>query len=231
MTSPRSGERINKFLAARIGVSRREADLLVEKGHVTIDGQLAQLADRVELQSEVKVKDTLVVHSASLVYIAFHKPVGYVCSRRSQPGSPTIYELLPPEYHSLKTVGRLDKDSSGLILLTNDGDFSHRMTHPSFRKTKIYNVTLDAPLQPLHRQMVSDHGVLLEDGTSQFEVARIEEGNDTLWQITMSEGRNRQIRRTFVALGYTVAALHRTSFGPYSLGDIKPGEYKLVTIS
>jgi 23S rRNA pseudouridine2605 synthase len=134
-----------------------------------------------------------------------------------------VYELLPSELHHLKPVGRLDKNSSGLLLLTNDGRLAQELTHPSLRKTKIYEITLDKPLQPLHRQVISDHGVLLDDGPSRFELDRIKD--DTTWRITMREGRNRQIRRTFAALGYEVTALHRTNFGHYKLGELVSGRY------
>lgn len=221
-------ERINKYLAERLGLSRREADELVSGGRVTIDGQMAAIGARVESSQRVTVDDQPVSASADYMYLAYHKPVGYVCSRRAQGDAPTIYDLLPAEYRQLKTVGRLDKNSSGLILLTNDGDFTQRMTHPRHRKTKLYQVELDQPLQPLHRQMISDHGVLLEDGKSQFEVERLIDGNDKSWQLTLHEGRNRQIRRTFAALGYTVVKLHRTEFGVYKLGDLSEGEFLIV---
>jgi 23S rRNA pseudouridine2605 synthase len=153
-----------------------------------------------------------------------------VCSRRSQGDNKTIYELLPAEYHKLKTVGRLDKDSSGLILLTNDGDFALRMTHPRYSKIKVYNVRLSRDLEPLHQQMISDFGVTLEDGQSQLSLSRMYDESRKEWVVTMSEGRNRQIRRTFEALGYSVKKLHRIQFGNYSLGDMKRGEYKPVNI-
>lgn len=93
---------------------------------------------------------------------------------------------------------------------------------------KHYEVELDAPLQPLHRQMISDHGILLEDGPSQFVLERLIEANDKQWKVVMHEGRNRQIRRTFKALGYTVVKLHRTHFGNYTLDGLKPGEYRNI---
>jgi 23S rRNA pseudouridine2605 synthase len=157
-----------------------------------------------------------------------NKPVGYVCSRNGQ-GSKTVYDLLPPEYQQLKTVGRLDKDSSGLLLLTNDGQLAQELTHPSQQKRKVYEVTLDKPLQPLHRQMISDHGVSLEDGPSKLELERQHDGDDTKWIVTMHEGRNRQIRRTFAALGYEVIQLHRTKFGNYQLGTLQKGKLKALS--
>jgi 23S rRNA pseudouridine2605 synthase len=154
-----------------------------------------------------------------------HKPVGVVVSRNGQ-GSRTIYDLLPKELHALNPVGRLDKDSSGLLLLTNDGALAHELTHPSRQKVKVYEVTLDKPLQPLHQQMISDRGLTLEDGLSKFQLERLREGNNAAWRVTIHEGRNRQIRRTFAALGYTVTSLHRTHFGPYRLGTLQIGQHK-----
>src|SRR5690606_33633954 len=119
----------------------------------------------------------------------------------------------------------------GLLLLTNDGNLANELTHPSRQKLKIYEIEISRPLQPLHRQMIADFGVNLEDGPSKLGLQRQEEGNDTKWIVTMSEGRNRQIRRTFAALGYEVIKLHRTHFGDYSLGDMSPGDYKVITIS
>jgi 23S rRNA pseudouridine2605 synthase len=104
------------------------------------------------------------------------------------------------------------------------------MTHPKFAKTKIYNVRLESELSPLHQQMINDHGIALEDGNSVLQLERMNETDRKSWIVTMKEGRNRQIRRTFGALGYTVKKLHRTNFGNYALGDIKPGEFELVDI-
>lgn len=277
--------RINKYLAHATGISRREADAAITAGRVFINGKRADLGSQVEEGQEVTFDRKAVKPQKSYSYILLNKPVGYLCSRRSQGGVPTIYSLLPEQLRLLKAVGRLDKDSSGLILLTDDGDFAHRMTHPSFHKTKIYEVQLDKPLAPLHQQMISDYGIQLEDGVSKFivekqisqiydkRVARggaaptetksvdfVEDGADRAtgpassdlrseaydgsrednnvnsgteiaetYQITMSEGRNRQIRRTFAALGYTVTTLHRTNFGIYSLRDLSPGKYISTT--
>ena len=103
------------------------------------------------------------------------------------------------------------------------------MTHPSFHKTKQYQVVLDQPLQPLHRQLISDHGIDLPDGKSKLQLERLRDNDDHAWTVTMHEGRNRQIRRTFQALGYSVIKLHRTHFGTYQLGALAPGKYELVT--
>ena len=306
--------RLNKFLAERLGCSRREADAIIQSGKVTVNQKVATLGDRIDKTDKVWYNEKIVPFEAEYFYLAFHKPVGYVCSRRAQGSAPTLYELLPAKYRLLKTVGRLDKDSSGLILLTNDGDFAFQMTHPKFRKTKVYEVELDHPLEPLHQQMISDYGVMLEDGISKFKViaspfdvikdatsagngygggsllssrgsggeqpagsaaaktmsagdgrgggpppslrggggerpagpaekkataaARFAEAKTaesigswssrTRLTVVLTEGRNRQIRRTFAALGYRVTRLHRTSFGKYELGNLPSGKYAII---
>lgn len=230
MIDDTSSERLNKFLALQLGSSRREADLLIEQGAVTVNGTVATLGARFRVGDDIAVHGKSITDEREVTYVLFHKPIGYICSRKKQGDNDTIYALLPSEFHNLKPVGRLDKDSSGLLILTNDGDFAYQMTHPKFYKTKVYNVRLDRDLEPLHHQMISDYGVQLEDGPSKLSLERLNDTSRKGWQITMTEGRNRQIRRTFGSLGYTVTKLHRLSFGDYSLGDIKPGEYKIVDI-
>jgi pseudouridine synthase len=220
--------RLNKYLALHLGFSRREADEYIERGYVKVNGIVIDLGARIAEDDEVTVRGERVTPTTAFEYLALNKPAGYVCSRRSQGDLPTIYELLPAKYHHLKTVGRLDFNSSGLIILTNDGDFTYRLTHPKFAKTKIYNVRLDHELEPLHQQMISDYGVQLDDGPSKMSLERLSDEDRLDWQVTMSEGRNRQIRRTFSSLGYEVKKLHRTNFGNYSIGDIKPGKYEIV---
>lgn len=232
MTSfdPEKTIRLNKYLALHLGISRREADEYIERGYVKVNDIVINLGARINPDDSVIVNGKSLKPETAFQYIALNKPNGYVCSRRSQGGLPTVYELLPPEYHHLKTVGRLDFNSSGLILLTNDGDFTYRLTHPKFVKTKIYKVRLDHDLEPLHQQMISDYGVKLEDGESKLMLERLNNEDRLDWQVTMSEGRNRQIRRTFASLGYEVKKLHRTHFGNYALGDIKPGKFEIVTM-
>lgn len=220
--------RLNKFLAHATGISRREADELISVGRVRLNGEPVEMGAQVAPDDTVTLDDAVVSIDATRTYIMLNKPVGYVSSRRQQGGNPTIYSLLPKKYHSLKPVGRLDRDSSGLLLLTDDGDFAHSLTHPSFHKMKSYEVEIKQPLAPLHRQMISDHGVMLDDGPSKLQLDRLEDGNDKRWRITMHEGRNRQIRRTFGGLGYTVTKLHRTDFGNYSLGSLQPGEFEII---
>lgn len=216
--------RLNKFLAERLGVSRREADDIIASGKVLVNDTPVILGARVDKNDKVCYNKKIIPFETDFSYIAFNKPVGYVCSRRAQGDAPTLYELLPDDFKKLKTVGRLDKDSSGLILLTNDGDFAFEMTHPKFYKEKIYEVVLDHDLEPLHQQMISDFGIQLEDGVSKFTVIH-EDGDRKYFKVILSEGRNRQIRRTFAALGYKVTGLHRIQFGKYQLSGLKEGQW------
>lgn len=224
--------RLNKFLAERLGMSRRQADDLIADGKILVrtagstEKKPAVLGARIDKTDEVWYNNSMVPFETEYFYVALNKPAGYVCSRKRQGDSPTIYEILPAKYASLKTVGRLDRDSSGLILLTNDGDFAFSMTHPKFFKEKVYEVELDQDLEPLHQQMIADFGVDLPDGKSQLGLAKLD--NRKTWRVTMHEGRNRQIRRTFAAVGYTVVGLHRIQFGKYRLSGLGPGEFTEV---
>lgn len=216
--------RLNKYLAFQLGISRREADNLIAAGRVVLDGKAVMLGAQLTPGASVLVDGQPLTARTSHTYILFHKPVGYICSRRRQGEIETIYSLLPEKYHHLKPVGRLDKDSSGVLILTDDGDFAQEMTHPRYYKQKTYEIALDRDLEPLHQQMINDFGVHLEDGPSKLTLTRLSDDERRSWQVVMSEGRNRQIRRTFAALGYEVTRLHRTHFGNYALGDIKPGK-------
>lgn len=206
------------------GMSRRVADEAISWGRVSVNGEVTPSGYIVQ-DGDIVALDGQAITPAVKSTVMLHKPAGYVVSRDGQ-GSKTLYDLLPTDLHQLKPIGRLDKDSSGLLLLTNDGDLAHQLTHPSQQKTKIYQVTLNTGLQPLHRQMISDHGVTLDDGVSKLQLERQHDGKDTQWIVTMHEGRNRQIRRTFWSLGYTVTQLHRTQFGPYILGELASGKYR-----
>jgi 23S rRNA pseudouridine2605 synthase len=216
--------RLNKYIAAATGLSRRAADTVILEDRVRINGQTPSAGQQVQEGDSVTLDSRPITPPVNTITIMLNKPAGYVTSRAGQ-GSRTVYDLLPEELHNLKPIGRLDKESSGLLLMTTDGELAHQLTHPSFEKTKVYEITLDTPLLPLHRQLISDHGVTLEDGVSRFSIERMSDGDDRRWRITMHEGRNRQIRRTFAALGYTVIKLHRTHFGKYQLADTPAGKY------
>ncbi len=231
MDTPTQATRLSKYLALQLGISRREADELIAAKRVQVNQQTAILGEQITPSDHITVDDTPVASTATLTYLLFNKPAGYVCSRKKQGAHETIYALLPKEYHRLKPVGRLDRDSSGLLLLTNDGDTAYKMTHPKFYKTKIYKVRLNRDLEPLHQQMINDFGVQLEDGPSKFTLERLSDVDRREWQITMHEGRNRQIRRTFAALGYETRKLHRTQFGAYTLDtSLKSGHYQQVEL-
>jgi 23S rRNA pseudouridine2605 synthase len=218
--------RINKFVATATGLSRRAADEAITAGRIQVNNAPPEVGAQISSHDTVTLDGVPITLPTALTTIMFNKPPGYVCSRSGQ-GSETIYSLLPAKFNRLKPVGRLDKDSSGLLILTNDGALANHLTHPRYVKTKVYEVQLDKVLQPLHQQMIVDHGVKLDDGPSQLYLVRLDsQGRD--WQVTMHEGRNRQIRRTFAALGYKVEGLHRISFGPYRLGNLGRAEYQVL---
>jgi 23S rRNA pseudouridine2605 synthase len=219
--------RINKFVAQATGLSRRAADQVIADGQVLVNGMAPPAGHDVIPADRVTYRGKQLALAQTRT-IMLNKPAGFVVSRDGQ-GSDTIYDLLPAEFHSLKPVGRLDKYSSGLLLLTNDGALAQELTHPSYQKSKVYEVILSKALAPLHRQMIQDHGVQLEDGPSSFELERLKDGDDGQWRITMRQGRNRQIRRTFLALGYGISRLHRTHFGDYDLKDLAPKAYQTIT--
>jgi len=223
--------RLNKFIAQHLNVGRRAADDLIAAGKVRVNGEVPKLGARVFAGDEVIAdgKRLDFTDSPDFLYVLFNKPIGYVCSRRQQGEVQTIYSILPEAYQHLKPVGRLDKNSSGLLLLTNDGDLAHSMMHPSFVKIKKYEVEIDKPLEPLHRQMINDYGITLPDGPSKLHLERLHDGDDHIWTVTMHEGRNRQIRRTFAALGYEVIHLHRTHFGPFNLHQLDGQRLKEVS--
>ena len=230
--------RLNKFLAERLGLSRREADDAIAAGRAKINQNTAVLGARVAEGDEVFFDGRPVEFKKQYTYLVLNKPVGYVCSRKKQGENDTIYSLLPEKYRSLKTVGRLDKDTCGLLLLTDDGDLAFALTHPKFMKYKTYVAVLDRPLEPLHQQMIADFGVDLPDGKSQlaltcldgetYSVPEVESPHRKIWQIGMSEGRNRQIRRTFAALGYRIVFLKRLEFDGLTLGNLKEGSFRLI---
>ena len=219
--------RLNQFLAHHTDLSRRAADGAIQAGRVEVNGVPAQSGQQVSESDTITLdKKIVTAENQKPIILLLNKPTGYVCSRNGQ-GAATIYELLPPKYHRLNPAGRLDKNSSGLLVLTNDGELANQLTHPRYAKVKVYEVALKTPLEPLHQQMIQDYGIQLQDGPSKFLVEKLN-SQGTKLKIIMKEGRNRQIRRTFEALGYSVSALHRTHFGDYNLSGIKPGEIKVL---
>src|SRR3989344_6109042 len=170
--------RINKYVALANGMSRREADTAIEQGRVSINGQPPTPGQQIREEDTVTLDSLPITTAVKTQTIILNKPVGYVVSRDGQ-GSKTIYDLLPKEFHNLKPVGRLDKDSSGLLLLTNDGKLAHELTHPSFQKEKVYEVVLDKLLADTDRHRI-ESGVTLEDGLSKLKLER--KGMDSAYE-------------------------------------------------
>lgn len=220
--------RINKYIAQATGLSRRAADTAIDQGRVLVNGVEPEAGQQISNSDIVTLDKRPITPAVKTVTIMMNKPVGYVVSRDGQ-GSRTVYDLLPPELHSLKPVGRLDKDSSGLLLLTSDGTLAHQLTHPKFQKLKKYKIALNKDLSATDQQKITKTGVTLEDGVSKFELLPIN-NQPKEWKVEMQEGRNRQIRRSFEILGYSVVKLHRTHFGPYALGSLTPGKFENIKI-
>jgi len=219
--------RLNRFLANSSGLSRRGADDAIAAGRVTVNGNPTNLGQRIEITDVVTLDGKALAAQTKNMVVVFNKPVGYVCSRNGQ-GSQTIYDLLPPQYQRLQPVGRLDKDSSGLLLLTNNGLLANELSHPKFEKQKVYEVELAKPISPSDLQKILQ-GIKLEEGISQFDELT-EHGDDKL-TVSLHQGWNRQIRRTFGALGYNVTKLHRIKFGNYVLpSNLGNGEFSEVDV-
>ena len=216
--------RINRYVALATGLGRRKVDKLIIDSRITVDGQMATTGQDISDNQKVSLDNKLLKVPELSLLVMLNKPVGFVVSRDGQ-GAPTIYELLPKEYSKLKPIGRLDKDSSGLLLLSNDGALIQELSHPSNNKKKIYSLRLDRVLS-LADKTVIEHGIKLEDGISKLALDKAESKDIT---VTMTEGRNRQIRRTFQKLNYKVINLNRISFGEYMLSNLKSGEYKEVS--
>src|SRR3989344_751783 len=223
--------RINKWIAKYSGLGRRTVDDLITQQKVFVDGVAATLGQEV-IGTESIMVDGKPVHAVqtSVTTILMNKPVGYVCSRDGQ-GSKTVYDLLPEDLHNLKPVGRLDKDSSGLLLLTNVGELANKLTHPSFEKEKVYEVVLDKPLTGSDQHKIKQ-GVMVETYVSRLRLQKLEtdkhQVTNSYFLVTLTEGKNRQIRRTFSALKYDVKRLYRIQFGPYRLGKLKPRDFVIL---
>jgi pseudouridine synthase len=214
--------RVNRFVASASGLSRRAADDAIAANRVSVNGATAKLGQTVETADHVTLDGKKLQLPATFTYLMLHKPVGYVTSRAEQGSAPTIYDLLPEQYRSLRPAGRLDRDSSGLLLLSDDGDFVYRLTHPSQHKNKTYLLELSRELNPDDVKRLRE-GVTLEDGLSQVRVLEYS-GRRAVVQI--SEGRNRQLRRTFGAIGKGVVALQRVGMGEYALGNLHVGHWR-----
>jgi 23S rRNA pseudouridine2605 synthase len=217
--------RLAKYLAHAGVASRRAAEELVRSGRVTVGGeQVRDPARDVDEGSGVALDGTEVAGPEARVVYAVHKPAGVVSTASDPGGRPTVVGLAPEESRRLYPVGRLDADTTGLLLLTNDGELAHRLTHPSFEVPKTYRAIVERPPVGEAALRALRAGVELEDGvTAPADVRRL--ARDAL-ELTIHEGRKRQVRRMCDAVGHPVRALERVRFGPLELGALAPGAHR-----
>ena len=220
-------ERLQKVLARAGFGSRRHCEELIAAGRVSIDGVVALLGDRADAETAVvEVDDVIVTVRPGLVHYLLNKPAGVVTTARDPQGRPTVIDLVPAEPRVFP-VGRLDMDTEGLLLLTNDGQLTQRLTHPSFGVEKEYLALVEGhPRRGSVREL--REGVLLADGvTAPAKVALVE---PTLLRITIHEGRNRQVRRMCDAVGHPVQRLVRTRIGTLTDRRLEPGKWRDLTL-
>lgn len=216
----KEGIRLNKFLASCAIGSRRKCDELIQSGRVEVNGSpCLNLGTRVGPGDHVRVDGRRVLPKESLV-VAFHKPRGFVCTRQDELGRETIYHLLPPALRSLHHVGRLDRDSEGLLILTNDGDLSQRLMHPSKSVEKEYLVTANQAFENQHLDQFLE-GIHTPEG--KLRAKAIERLSPRRIKVILDHGAKRQIRVMFEALGYQVTKLLRVRVGGLWLGDLEAG--------
>ncbi len=228
---PPAEERLQKLLARAGYGSRRSVEGLIRDGRVTVDGAVAELGQRADLATQrVEVDGRPVLAPTSEVTIALHKPVGYVVSRSRDNDHPTVYELLRGAPAHLRYVGRLDFGTSGLLLLTTDGELAHRLTHPRYHIPRTYEATLDGRIDD-DAITALRRGITLDDGvTAPAQVDRLRPLRDRdRLRITIHEGRNRQVRRMLEAVNRRATALRRISMGPVQLGRLDVGESRNLT--
>src|SRR6266850_3042550 len=220
--------RLNRFLAAAGVGSRRHCDELIAAGRVTINGQICtNFSAQPSARDHVKV-DGKLVHVEPLLTILLHKPAGFVSTRKDVQARDTIFDLLPKKFSRLFNIGRLDAQSEGLLLLTNDGDLAQRLTHPRYKIEKEYEVTLDRPWDPalapkLHK------GVMLDGQRARIE--SVHSIKPTRLRVLLRQGINRQIRRMFYEVGYEVKKLVRIRIGRLRLGDLPRGHWRPLSKS
>ena len=224
-----SGIRLNKYIASSGLCSRRKADELIEQGVVSVKGKIVK-----EFGFRVQEKDKVLVHKKLIrpvkhEYYKFYKPAGYITTCDDEKGRKTIYDLLPESLYGLKPVGRLDRESTGLLILTNDGELINQLTHPSIKVPKIYIVSVDAKVSRNELEKLAN-GVEIEPGKIAYaDISVLEIDNKhTLMQITLYQGMNRQIRKMFETIGYEVKTLKRIQHATISIEGLKRGEFKPI---
>jgi len=221
--------RLNKYIASTGFCSRRKADEYIEAGNVCVNGERV-----VELGFIINTKDKVTINGELLkpqvlTYIRYYKPAGYITTMDDEKGRKTIYDILPEEVQNLKPVGRLDKDSTGLLILTNDGDFINELAHPSVKVPKVYRVCAQGKLT-LNDLNLMEKGIEIEKDEIAYAYARIIEfeGKNTILEMVLYQGLNRQIRKMLDILGHSVISLKRVSFGPVDLSGLKKGQFKYM---
>lgn len=220
-------ERLQKFLANAGVASRRHAEELIASGVVSVNGEIiTKLGTKVDpMKDEVKVEGKKIRQPDKLLYLAFNKPKRYMTTRSDPERRKTIYELLPKDLKSkVWPVGRLDFNTEGLLILTNDGDLTQALTHPSHEHEKEYEVIIDKELTQGRMEKIKNGFILDGKKTAPAQVR----ANGTTVYLTIHEGWKRQIRRMFAYLGYSVRNLKRIRVSKLKLGDIKLGEYKSI---
>lgn len=227
MSKPR---RLDQLLASLGYGSRREAMGLVDRGNVKVNGEVVTDPEFRAMAADVLVRGEPLEAPDGLLAM-LHKPVGYVCTRADGEG-PTIYELLPPRWlkrnPAVTSIGRLDKDTSGLLLITDQGALVQRWTSPRAVVEKVYEVEVNKPLDPGLVDVFASGEIQLRSEDKPCLPARLEIANETRAVVTLTEGRYHQVRRMFASQGWQVVQLHRSRFGPYELGDLKAGEQVLL---
>jgi 23S rRNA pseudouridine2605 synthase len=223
--------RLNKAIADTGYCARRKADELIQAGKVQVNGQtVTEMGLRVNPAQAVITVNGQPLTSAEKAYLLFNKPTGYVTSRRGGRTGKSIYELIPPAQQSVDPAGRLDQDSSGALLLSNDGDFLYKITHPKFHLPKVYEIMLDRPLTPDEiEQLLKGIKLMPENKLAVMKSVIPDAQNPKRYQVELITGYNRQIRRSLTAVRARVLTLHRLSFGPIELGTLKPGQARPLT--
>ncbi len=227
-----AGIRLQKFLAEAGVASRRAAERMILAGQVAVNGSAVRvLGTRVDPASDrVEVAGQIVARRRRKFYIALHKPPGFLCTRRDSAGRRRIHDLLPLEWKDLYSVGRLDRDSEGLMFLTNDGEFCLKLTHPRYGVSKKYRVTVAGKVE-LPALAPLRAGIMDEGERLQAAAARLVSHNhsQSILEIEMREGKKREIRRLCAARGWTVIRLQRVQVGPIKLGELPPGKWRTLT--
>jgi 23S rRNA pseudouridine2605 synthase len=226
-------QRLQKLIAAAGYCSRREAETLISAGRVAIDGRTAVLGDRGDpAVNNITIDQKPLSRAEPFCYLLMHKPVGVVTTNRDPEGRPIVADLLDDVAARVFPVGRLDYNTSGLLLLTNDGALANQLAHPRHEVEKTYLVRVRGRLSREDRQRL-ERGVQLDDGvTAPARVQHVRSrGSHTWFEIILHEGRNRQVRRMCEKLGYPVSRLVRVGYDFLTLGDLEPGQYRHLTAS